>query len=105
MSETFPFDLDRAQAVALEAAQRAGVEIRKTFQNPKKTFDTKSAVTDIVTETDVLAEKIVIEHLRSFDSTFHFVSEETNNKIVLTDAPTWIIGMQKLMLLTFFRSY
>jgi myo-inositol-1(or 4)-monophosphatase len=46
----------------------------------------------MVTETDILAEKIVIEHLRSFDSTFQFVSEETHNtKEELSDAPTWII--------------
>jgi fructose-1,6-bisphosphatase/inositol monophosphatase family enzyme len=92
---SYPFDIERAQEAALEAAQQAGVEIRKAFNNTKKNFDTKSAVTDIVTETDVLAEKIVIERLRAFDATFQFVSEETNSKIVLTDAPTWIIGLSR----------
>ncbi|KAL0484536.1 inositol monophosphatase ttx-7 [Acrasis kona] len=87
----YTFDVEQAKAAALEAAYQAGVVIRDAFSNVNKKMDTKSAVTDIVTETDVLAEKIVIDRLKAFNSSFVFVSEETNNKIELTDAPTWII--------------
>jgi len=49
---------------AIHAAKAAGALIREAFYSPKR-IQTKSAITDLVTETDQLAEKTIFDYLRS----------------------------------------
>lgn len=82
---------------AIHAAKAAGALIREAFYSPKR-IQTKSAITDLVTETDQLAEKTIFDYLRSQYPGHVFVGEESvaaaseeTKKIKLTDTETWVV--------------
>eukprot|EP01102_Stenamoeba_stenopodia_P020263 TRINITY_DN7832_c0_g1_i1.p1 TRINITY_DN7832_c0_g1~~TRINITY_DN7832_c0_g1_i1.p1 ORF type:complete len:340 (-),score=73.42 TRINITY_DN7832_c0_g1_i1:61-948(-) len=82
---------------AIHAAKAAGALIKEAFYSPKR-IQTKSAITDLVTETDQLAEKTIFDYLRSQYPDHVFVGEESvaaaseeKKKIHLTDKETWVV--------------
>lgn len=60
----------------------------------EKTVDCKDSRVDFVTETDKEVERILINGLQSIYPNHRFIGEEStneNNKVKLTEDPTWII--------------
>ncbi|GAU95396.1 hypothetical protein RvY_07020 [Ramazzottius varieornatus] len=84
------------QAFALFAefvAKEAGETIRRAIVM-EKSFDLKSSVVDLVTETDKAVETFIINSLKERYPDHQFIGEESvagGLKVSLTDAPTWII--------------
>lgn len=86
--------LDKVLQVAQEAALAAGGVIRgAVFSSEKIKLATKSASTDLVTETDEKCERLVIEHIQKTFPNHKIIGEESSgsNKYELTDDPTWTI--------------
>lgn len=82
-------ELSEALEVALSIAREAGEVIREAFLRPKDVIH-KGAV-DLVTETDKAVEKLVISRLQERFPTHLFLGEETTEKEVITNEPTWCI--------------
>ncbi|KAL6762632.1 hypothetical protein V8C86DRAFT_2470494 [Haematococcus lacustris] len=80
--------------VALAAARAAGDAIRRAFRQDK-TVESKKNASDLVTETDVQCEQLVLAHIRAAFPTHQFIGEEqtaANGGLcpLLTDEPTWM---------------
>jgi len=84
-SEEFEFSLG--------LVKKCGGVIKTAFNSEKKITE-KSAPNDLVTETDQLVEKMLIEGLRERFPDTRFIGEESvagGEKCELTDSKTWII--------------
>eukprot|EP00092_Neocalanus_flemingeri_P010456 GFUD01011267.1.p1 GENE.GFUD01011267.1~~GFUD01011267.1.p1 ORF type:complete len:278 (+),score=82.81 GFUD01011267.1:111-944(+) len=84
-SEEFEFSLD--------LVKKCGEVIKAAF-NAEKKISEKSAPNDLVTETDQLVEKMLIEGLRERFPDTSFIGEESvagGEKCELTERSTWII--------------
>ncbi|KAL6255460.1 hypothetical protein P5V15_013794 [Pogonomyrmex californicus] len=86
-------NVDECYIEILQLVKRAGSIIReKIFQ--RKDVLTKSCDVDLVTEWDQKVEKLLIDGISSKYPDHRFIGEEStasNQKIELTDAPTWVI--------------
>jgi len=80
--------------LAVECAKEAGKIIKEAY-NKKKHVQFKSGVTDLVTETDKLCEKVTIAKISKAFPDHSFIGEESTaeGKLpeILTDKPTWLI--------------
>lgn len=85
--------LEVALRVAREAALEAGKHIRAACLQRSEVKFTKSNDVDLVTETDQLCEKVVIDLLKSHFPDHAIIGEESSgsSRYALTDAPTWTI--------------
>jgi inositol-phosphate phosphatase/L-galactose 1-phosphate phosphatase len=86
--------LDKLLQVAQEAALIAGLKIRKALISTETVqFATKSASTDLVTETDEQCEKLITEQIQNNFPDHKIIGEESSgsDKYELTDSPTWTI--------------
>ncbi|XP_035679409.1 inositol monophosphatase 1-like [Branchiostoma floridae] len=84
---------DECFHAAVDVARKAGEEIKVAFSSEKR-IQTKSSATDLVTETDVKVENMIISTLKEKFPTHSFIGEESaaaGEKVELTDNPTWII--------------
>jgi len=76
--------------------RNAGVTVREALINDKK-VETKSSITDVVTETDRAVEAALVTGIKSEYPDHQFIGEEDTaeakggNVAPLTDDPTWII--------------
>jgi len=78
---------------SLELVKKCGELIKTAFHGEKKVSE-KSSATDLVTETDQMVEKMLIEGLRERFPDTRFIGEESvagGEKCVLTTDKTWII--------------
>ncbi|XP_014216445.1 inositol monophosphatase 1 [Copidosoma floridanum] len=86
--------LDQYYELVLELVKEAGGLIKENISR-QKTIMTKSCEVDLVTETDQLVEKLFMTKISARYPEHKFIGEEntseTNHKVELTDAPTWII--------------
>ncbi|MBN2736453.1 MAG: inositol monophosphatase [Spirochaetales bacterium] len=74
---------------AREAGQKAGA-IHKKYATGKRAFSTKSGSYDILTQTDLEAEKVIVDYILSEFPGHNILAEE--NKYVQSDSPyLWII--------------
>eukprot|EP00980_Cylindrotheca_fusiformis_P006126 scaffold1319_cov126-Cylindrotheca_fusiformis.AAC.15 len=86
--------LDKVLTVAQEAVVAAGMKIRKTvLSSGKMKLSTKSASTDLVTETDEQCEKLITVQIQRNFPDHKIIGEESSGsgQYDLTDAPTWTI--------------
>jgi len=86
-------DIDEAFAFARKLALENGEIVKNAFHKPKN-VDTKSNPSDLVTETDRLVEKNILEAIRAKYPTHKLIGEESfvgPMSITLTDEPTWVI--------------
>lgn len=92
-------DLKQCEIVAIEAAKKAGKLISDTW-GKASSIEAKGSYADLVTSTDKEAENIIFGILREKFPNHKFIGEETtaanasspsNNKLELTDEPTWIV--------------
>ena len=74
---------------AITAAREAGVLLRDAFGQPRQ-ITTKRAATDLVTEMDRAAERLIIERLQEAFPTYGFLTEESPEITGAADA-RWII--------------
>lgn len=81
-------------SAAISVAKSAG-EIIKTGFHRKKKVSCKTSFSDLVTETDREVERHVVDALKAKFPDHKFIGEETssetNEKLCLTDDPTWIL--------------
>jgi len=89
----YPFDISKARETAIEAALEAGKLICSALLNhTEQTMKTKSTTTDLVTETDEMCDRVIIERLKRDFPEFDIISEETyNTASELSEKPTWVI--------------
>lgn len=79
-------------SIALELTKKAGTLIRERVFNKDKLADQKTCDIDLVTETDKEVEKFLIGNLLEKYPDHKFIGEESaNEKVNLTENPTWII--------------
>ncbi|MCW2914442.1 MAG: inositol monophosphatase [Actinomycetia bacterium] len=71
-----PLDLGRAREVAIEAAEAAGALLRSGEQEPLG-IRPKGSAGDVVTDLDLAAEKLILEHLQSFYPEHQIIAEES----------------------------
>ncbi|XP_058808188.1 inositol monophosphatase 1-like [Phymastichus coffea] len=87
-------ELDQYYEVVLELVKRGGKLIRENITR-QKTISVKSCDVDLVTETDQMVEKLLMDGISAKFPDHKFIGEETssesNKRVELTDAPTWII--------------
>lgn len=87
-------DLDQYYEVVLELVKEGGDLIKKNISK-QKTISIKSCDVDLVTETDQMVEKLLIDGISAKFPDHKFIGEEntaeSNHPVELTDAPTWII--------------
>mmetsp|Transcript_13015 Transcript_13015/g.19622 ORF Transcript_13015/g.19622 Transcript_13015/m.19622 type:complete len:282 (+) Transcript_13015:3-848(+) len=80
MKEVEQFDDYHALEVMKLAAKKAGVVIREAFKLPVSArVDTKSASTDLVTETDKEAEGVIIRLIKKHYPKAAFIAEESDS--------------------------
>ena len=88
-------DYEEILAVAKEAAKLAGTEIQRVWWNETgDSLTQKSSNTDLVTETDEHAEKLITELLQEKFPSHKIIGEESSGadcKYTLSDDPTWTI--------------
>jgi myo-inositol-1(or 4)-monophosphatase len=85
------FDLQRALAVAVQAATTAGaglVQARGAVE--RVTATSKSSARDLVTAADVASEQCIVGHLRSAFPE-HAIEAEEQTHDALDDRPRWIV--------------
>mgnify|MGYP001803380012 CR=1 FL=1 len=91
-SDTVSLDLDEILLVAQEAARLAGDEIRKAMNHKtSSSLQMKSDTTDLVTETDIRCEELVMNMLREKYSEHAIIGEESSGadcNYTLTEGPT-----------------
>ncbi|XP_029309081.1 inositol monophosphatase 1 [Cottoperca gobio] len=78
---------------AVNAARSAGEVVQEALQEDR-TVMTKSSSVDLVTQTDLKVEKLIIQSVKEKFPTHRFIGEESvaaGEACVLTDSPTWII--------------
>jgi fructose-1,6-bisphosphatase/inositol monophosphatase family enzyme len=90
------FDLDQVLATMVGAAKAAGAIIKEGFEKDKSAMQvTFKHATDLVTDTDIAAEKRIKEILLSKYSEFKFIGEEEVSsgecKEELGDEPTFCV--------------
>jgi len=86
-------DLSEVVNFASSLAKETGKTIKKAFSG-KSHVSTKSSPSDLVTETDQLVEKLLINGIKQKYPTHKFIGEESTAggaECNLTDEPTWII--------------
>jgi len=86
-------EIDECFEFARELAQENGEIVKNAFFKPKN-VDTKSNPSDLVTETDRLVEKNILEKIKAKYPNHKLIGEESfqgANSILLTDEPTWVI--------------
>jgi len=87
-------DYDALNAFALELANECGQILSKAFHERDHDVVTKASDVDLVTKTDQLIEKTIMERVKSKYPDHKFIGEEdtaTGREIVLTDDITWVI--------------
>jgi myo-inositol-1(or 4)-monophosphatase len=85
---------DEYFSAALVLVKKAGRLVRDAFDQPFSHVETKSAATDLVTETDKAVEEMLIKGLSERYPDHKFIGEESvaaGKRAEYTDAPTWII--------------
>ncbi|CAO1360406.1 unnamed protein product [Diamesa serratosioi] len=86
-------DLDKAYDLVMSLVEEGGnLVASRNFE--RKTVQIKSHNTDFVTETDQQVEKLLMNGIRKEFPEHQFIGEEETSegkKVLLTDAPTWII--------------
>ncbi|XP_011495514.1 PREDICTED: inositol monophosphatase 1-like [Ceratosolen solmsi marchali] len=87
-------ELDGYYEAVLELVKQGGNLIRENISR-QKTVLIKSCDVDLVTETDQMVEKLLINGISAKFPNHKFIGEEntaeSNHRVELTDAPTWII--------------
>ncbi|XP_001599426.1 inositol monophosphatase 1 [Nasonia vitripennis] len=86
-------ELDQFYEVVLELVKQGGSLIRENISR-QKNIQVKSCDVDLVTETDQMVEKLLMDGISAKFPDHKFIGEETTaqgHKVELTDAPTWII--------------
>ncbi|XP_014237002.1 inositol monophosphatase 1-like [Trichogramma pretiosum] len=87
-------ELDQYYDLVIELVKQGGQLIRENI-NRQKTILTKSSEVDLVTETDQMVEKLFMNGISAKFPDHKFIGEEntaeSNRRVELTDAPTWII--------------
>ena len=91
-----PVDLDRCLAVARQAAEAAGAEIRAGLGAHRRVVHQKYNAHDLVTATDLRCEEVIRAHVRAaFGAAHRFIGEESAEEGPgagqLTAHPTWIV--------------
>jgi len=83
---------DQLFSLAMRLALKAGDIIIDTFLK-EKTIGTKSGDIDLVTESDKLCEKVIIEGIKAVYPHHKFIAEESfsGNRFEFVDDPTWLI--------------
>lgn len=79
--------LDAMLSVAVEAARQAGEELRARLAQPHAV--TSKGMRDIVTEADLAAEGIILEHIRERFPHHRILSEETTPHLAPGDGETF----------------
>ena len=88
MPPSEPLDLDLALHVAEGAARAAGALIRRDYRLPRDTRD--KGVNDLVTQTDVACEALIVGLLRAVYPTHAINGEESGNHAGAGwNTPTW----------------
>ncbi len=90
MSFPTPAELARYRDFAGRTARLAGALVREKLKGAK-TFTSKTADMDLVTETDVAAEKLIIAEIRREFPDHGILGEESTGNIVSKTGLTWII--------------
>ena len=80
--------------VAKQAAKAAGAEIQRVWWEETNSLTIKSSNVDLVTETDEIAEQLIMKIIHSNYPTHQIIGEESSGAdchYTLTDQPTWTI--------------
>lgn len=79
--------------VAQQAALLPGSKILEALSSQRDEIRTKSASTDLVTETDQQCEQLIIQHIKSNFPDHKNIGEESagSDRYELTDEPTWTV--------------
>ncbi|CAJ1937183.1 unnamed protein product [Cylindrotheca closterium] len=94
MSATDESSLETVLLVAQDAARQAGKKIRDVALSPGNVkLTTKSATTDLVTETDEECEKLIINQIKANFPDDKIIGEESSgsDRYELSDLATWTI--------------
>ncbi|KAJ8668713.1 hypothetical protein QAD02_010376 [Eretmocerus hayati] len=87
-------EIDQYYELVLALVKQGGQLIRENISK-QKTIVTKSSEVDLVTETDQMVERLLIDGISAKYPDHRFVGEEGTSemkkRVELTDAPTWII--------------
>ena len=84
--------MDDILKVAKEASLLAGAKIREAVSSGNNGVKEKSSNTDLVTETDIACEQLIILHIRQNYPLDKIIGEENSTqRYHLTDSPTWTI--------------
>jgi len=86
-------DVEKVMEFACLLAVNAGKAIKEAFEGTS-VVSLKSSPADLVTETDQLVEKLIIEGIKKEYPSHHFIGEESvadGGKCNLTNEPTWIV--------------
>ncbi|RME38112.1 MAG: inositol monophosphatase [Thermoflexia bacterium] len=86
-----PVDLYRIQRTAIAIAHEAGRLIREAFPRRVRSFDLKGDVNP-VTETDLAAERLILEHLRAAFPDHRILAEEGGgDSWAVPGPPVWLV--------------
>eukprot|EP01064_Diplonema_japonicum_P033285 TRINITY_DN6518_c0_g1_i1.p1 TRINITY_DN6518_c0_g1~~TRINITY_DN6518_c0_g1_i1.p1 ORF type:complete len:279 (+),score=58.35 TRINITY_DN6518_c0_g1_i1:60-896(+) len=85
-------ELTRCLDEAVECAMEGGMLVKECVEKVKTlTVETKSCATDLVTEYDKRVEDMIMTRLRKEFPSFKTLGEESDEKVPLTDEPTWVV--------------
>lgn len=88
------YDIDNYYDVVLNLTKKCGQLIKQRISSRTKKVETKTGITDFVTETDTEVERLLTDGLSKSFPDHQFIGEESvssGTPCVLSDAPTWII--------------
>lgn len=86
-------EIDEMFEFTLKLARQCGVLIKTAYDLPKEIV-TKSSEVDLVTETDELVERTIIDAITKRYADHEIIGEESTaagKAVVLTERPTWVI--------------
>ncbi|MGH3812759.1 MAG: inositol monophosphatase family protein [Pseudonocardiaceae bacterium] len=82
-----PVDLERARSVAVTAAEAAGALLREAATKDVG-VRTKDASSDVVTDLDLAAERLIVGHIRDAFPNHHLIAEESG--LLDADDSSWV---------------